>query len=185
MIFLLQPGIAAAVTSSGPTSCPTGQAPLASYDSTTDQITYTCATAPTGSASGGNLTIPVSQQNPTPTAGGKLTYTPLEPLPGGSACAYNSLSSYLSLVFNILLSIGAMIAVVTLVLGGITYMISEVVDKKAAARRRMWASIVGLLLLLTCWLILYNINPNLVKLGLPTFDTPCAGAGTPSTASGA
>jgi hypothetical protein len=97
-------------------------------------------------------------------------YVPLEPLPGATANSYNSLSAYLNLVFKILISIGAMIAVVTLVIGGITYMVSEIVDKKSEARRRMQAAIIGLLLLLTCWLILYEINPNLTTFALPGID---------------
>lgn len=95
-----------------------------------------------------------------------LTYVPLEPLNNASATTYNSLSAYLNLVFNILLSIGGMIAVVTLVLGGITYMVSEIVDKKSEARKRMQAAIIGLLLLLGCWLILHEINPNLTQFSL-------------------
>jgi hypothetical protein len=127
---------------------------------------------------------------PSAQAAQKLTYTPLEPLPGGDANSYNSLSAYLALMFNILLSLGAMIAVVTLVFSGITYMVSEVVDKKSAARQRMLASVIGLGLLLTSWLILNSINPNLTKFSLlipgsaaqatpgatqPTVTTPTAG----------
>jgi|GEM_PF-4887532 len=88
-------------------------------------------------------------------------YVPLEPLPGANPDTYNSLGTYLKLLFNILLSIGGMIAVVTLVLGGITYMVSEIADKKSEAKKRMQSAIIGLLLLLSCWLILHEINPNL------------------------
>jgi hypothetical protein len=84
-------------------------------------------------------------------------------------------------MFNILLSLGAMIAVVTLVLAGITYMISEVVDKKSAARRRINAAFIGLGLLLTSWLILYTINPNLVKLCILNLDQQCGGNVTTGT----
>jgi hypothetical protein len=124
---------------------------------------------------------PTTATASTNTGNGKLTYTPLEPLPGGdsSGSTYNSLSKYFSLMFNIFLSLGAMIAVVSLVFGGITYMISEVVDKKAAARRRITASFIGLGLLLTCWLILNTINPNLVHPCIFNLDAQCgASAGT-------
>ncbi len=99
-----------------------------------------------------------------------LTYIPLEPLNNAPADTYNSLSTYLNLVFKILISIGAMIAVVTLVFGGITYMTSEVVGNKEAARKRMQAALIGLFLLLTCWLILHEINPNLTQFALPGID---------------
>lgn len=117
-----------------------------------------------------------SATTPASSGGGPLTYTPLEPLPNGNAGTYNSLEQYLNLMFNILLSIGAMIAVVTLVLGGITFMISEVVDKRAAAKRRIQAAFIGLGLLLSCWLILNTINPNLTKFSLPGIDNATTGA---------
>ena len=107
-----------------------------------------------------------------PATGNKLTYIPLEPLPGGNANSYGTLSAYLNLVFKILISIGAMVAVVTLVLGGITYMISEVVDKKSDAKRRIQAALIGLFLLLTCWLILNQINPNLTQFNLVFSNQP-------------
>ena len=113
-----------------------------------------------------------------PATGGKLVYIPLEPLPGGNTSSYNSLSVYLNLVFKILISIGAMVAIITLVLGGITYMVSEIVDKKSEAKRRIQAALLGLLLLLTCWLILYEINPKLTQFSLAGIDQP--GARTPS-----
>lgn len=103
-----------------------------------------------------------------------LVYVPLEPLPGTTPgdAAYGSLSLYLNLVFKILISIGAMVAIITLVLGGITYMVSEIVDKKSEAKRRIQAAILGLLLLLTCWLILYEINPKLTQFSLAGIDQP-------------
>ena len=112
-----------------------------------------------------------------------LTYIPLEPLPGGTKENYSSLPAYLNLLFNILLSIGAMIAVVTLVLGGITYMVSEVVDKKSEAKKRMQAAIIGLLILLGCWLILYTINPNLTRLSVPGLENAPGAPASPGGAS--
>lgn len=141
--------------------------------------------------SGANSNTPSTASTPTNSSGGKLTYTPLEPLPndkcGGNTTnctTYNSLSAYLNLMFNILLSIGAMFAVITLVLGGITIMISEVVDKRTAARRRIQAAFIGLGLLLTCWLILNTINPDLTKFSLLGLDQAVAGASGSSSSSG-
>ncbi len=111
-----------------------------------------------------------------------ITYTPLEPFPNATTATYNSLGLYLNFVFKILLSLGAMVAVVTLVFGGIAYMVSEIADKKTEARKRIQAALLGLFLLLTCWLILYEINPNLVKFCLPGLDAACQGAMAPSTA---
>lgn len=137
---------------------------------------------PDGSTTNVSVGSQPTYTNATPSAAattkGALTYVPLEPIPGGDAGTYNSLERYLNLMFNILLSIGAMIAVITLVLGGITFMISEVVDKRSAAKRRIQAAFIGLGLLLTCWLILNTINPNLTKFSLPGIDQPTANGST-------
>lgn len=123
---------------------------------------------------------PSSSAIPQNTSGTRLTYTPLEPLPGAEASTYSSLSKYLSYMFTLLLSIGAMIAVVTLVIAGITYMVSEVVDKKSQAKERIRAAFWGLALLLTSWLILHTINPNLLNFSLfdSTVGAPTPGAPT-------
>ncbi|MEK7108950.1 MAG: hypothetical protein AAB919_00745 [Patescibacteria group bacterium] len=136
----------------------------------------------------GGCSVPVGANANTPSNtntlanGGRLTYIPLEPLPGGNPASYGSLSAYLNLVFKILISIGAMVAIITLVLAGITYMVSEIADKMSEAKRRIRAALLGLLLLLTCWLILYEINPSLLKFCIFGIDTTCSSAGTPPAA---
>lgn len=92
-----------------------------------------------------------------------LSYTPLEPIPGqdGTPADFCGL---LNLLFKVLIYLGGMIAVLFLVLGGIAYMVSEVVDKRTAARERIKASLIGLLILLASYLILFTVNPNLVNV---------------------
>lgn len=98
------------------------------------------------------------------TSGGVLNYTPLEPLPGlenvqsGRLNFANLLESF----FTILISIGGLLAVLMLIIGGITYMVSDVVHKKTAALKRIQAAIWGILLLVASWLILNTINPQLL-----------------------
>jgi hypothetical protein len=163
-------------------SCPTGQ----TYSNVNG--TPGCVPMPTIPTPTQPAYTPQTVQ-PANTGSARLTYTPLEPLKGSDMTPYNSLPAYLALVFNILLSIGATIAIVTIVISGITYMVSEVVNKKAEARRRMLASVIGLLLLLTCWLILNTINPNLVNLALIIPGSPATaqpqGAGQPGVYSSA
>jgi hypothetical protein len=113
------------------------------------------------------------------TSGGVLNYTPLEPLPGlenvqsGRLNFANLLESF----FTILISIGGLLAVLMLIIGGITYMVSDVVHKKTAALKRIQAAIWGILLLVASWLILNTINPQLLTFSAlirpaPSSQTP-------------
>ncbi|MBY0472960.1 pilin [Patescibacteria group bacterium] len=91
-----------------------------------------------------------------------LSYTPLEPIPGQSSSQPN-FCELLNILFKVLIYLGGMVAVLFLVLGGIAYMVSEVVDKRSAARERIKSSVIGLLILLSSYLILFTVNPNLVN----------------------
>ena len=91
-----------------------------------------------------------------------LSYTPLEPIPGQTNKQPN-FCELLNTLFKVLIYLGGTIAVLYLVLGGITYMVSEVVDKRSLARDRIKAALIGLLILLASYLILFTINPNLVN----------------------
>ncbi len=91
-----------------------------------------------------------------------LTYTPLEPLPGQSTQSSN-FCQLLNLVFKYLIYLGGAIAVLFLVLGGIGYMVFEVVNKRTQARERIKSSVIGLLVLLGSWIILSTVNPTLVN----------------------
>ena len=91
-----------------------------------------------------------------------LSYTPLEPIPGQAGVA-TDFCGLLNTLFKVLIYLGGMVAVLFLVLGGITYMVSEVVDKRSMARERIKSSIIGLIILLSTYLILFTINPTLVN----------------------
>jgi hypothetical protein len=112
---------------------------------------------------------------------GNLKYTPLEPLPGESQLLNSqgqytgNLGNLLNIFFKILLSLGAFTAVVMLVIGGITYMMSDVVSTKEEARHRIQSAFYGLLLIIGAVLILNTINPQLVNFN-NVF--PAAGFGT-------
>lgn len=115
-------------------------------------------------------------------------YIPLEKFEGinqtGSA---QSLQETLNFAFKILFSVGGLIAVLTLIIGGIVYMVSDVVNKKSQALNRIRAALWGLGLLAISWLILYTINPDLLKFNFnanrmstspPTQTQTANGSGT-------
>ncbi|MBI2004660.1 hypothetical protein HYS79_00685 [Patescibacteria group bacterium] len=102
---------------------------------------------------------------PPGTPAGELCYTPLEPLPGNidESGKPGSFGSLLNGVFRILISLGGLVAVLALVIGGITYMVSDIADKKEQARKRISGALWGLLILISSVLILQTINPQLLN----------------------
>jgi hypothetical protein len=132
----------------------------------------------------------------TATAGGctagVCTYVPLEPLPCAPDISAQdcqkaqsgtvNFSQYVSFMFRLLITLGALFAVLMLVIAGIGYMISDSVPSIDAAKQRARAALYGLLLLTACWLILYTINPNLLRFDLFATDVPAvANSGAPGT----
>ncbi len=100
-----------------------------------------------------------------PTGSGNLTYTPLEPLPGleNAQSGQGNFAELVGGIFRILINLGAFLAVVVLVLGGISYMFSEATVKKLVAKERIKAALWGLAILAASWLILNTINPQLIS----------------------
>src|SRR3989344_1951788 len=123
--------------------------------------------------------------NPNSICNGKTcTYTPLEPIPGLPQSG-NDFAGFLNGMFKLLFTIGGMIAVASLVYGGITYMVSEIVGKIEWAKRQMRAALWGLALLVAAWLILYTINQDLITFKLNvqsiTTNTPTPATNTSQT----
>ena len=57
-----------------------------------------------------------------------------------------------------------MLAVIRLVYAGFLYMGSDIFDKKSAAKEAIQNAIIGLLLLVTTFIILNQINPDILNL---------------------
>ena len=95
-----------------------------------------------------------------------LEYIPLEPLPGVDQSGQADFGDLISGFFRILINLGAFVAVTVLVIGGITYMVSEKSFSKLIAKERIKAALWGLAILAGAWLLLYTINPQLLTLTL-------------------
>lgn len=80
--------------------------------------------------------------------------------------ANGDLSGYINRLFVIALSVGAMLAVLRLVYAGYIYMVSGVGNfaSMGKAKEIIGSVTFGLLLLLGIYLILYQINPDILKL---------------------
>lgn len=95
-------------------------------------------------------------------------FVPLESF-GGSrklADAYNTpeLGPFIQKVFVGAISLGAILAVLRLAWAGFTYMASDLPGVKSSAKEIISDTFLGLFLLLGIWLILYQINPDILKL---------------------
>ncbi len=90
----------------------------------------------------------------------------------------NSLSGYLNAIFETCISLGAIAAVVRIVYGGFLYMGSDIVSSKGKAREIISDATIGLVILLSIWLVLYQINPCILNLNavLNSFTTTATGS---------
>jgi hypothetical protein len=94
-----------------------------------------------------------------------LTYVPLEPLVGVNQSGQAPFGELIGGFFRILINVGAFLAVVMFVIGGIIYMVSDSTFKKLKGKETVKAALIGLGILAGAWLILNTINPQLL-----TFD---------------
>lgn len=98
-------------------------------------------------------------------------YIPLANLPGYPEEGFSfeddcPLGKFLNIFINIFIGIVAAIAMVMIVMGGISYVTSDLVTSKEEARSSIKNAIFGLIIALTCYLILNTINPSLLNLCL-------------------
>lgn len=97
--------------------------------------------------------------------------TLLAPLPGttescsGGVCQ-TTLQTYLPNLFKLLIGLSAVWAVVMIVIGGFQYMTTDAFSGKEEGKARIWGAVKGLFLVIGAWLILNEINPNLLKINL-------------------
>ncbi|MBP6883796.1 MAG: lytic murein transglycosylase [Candidatus Pacebacteria bacterium] len=82
----------------------------------------------------------------------------------------NALGGYINTIITLVIGIAAVLAMVMIVMGGIEYMTSELISSKEAGKQRINNAILGLLIALGAWLILYTINPDLLNtnVGIPS-----------------
>lgn len=77
--------------------------------------------------------------------------------------AATGLGSYLNLMIKIFIGICAVLSVVMIVTGGIEYMTSELAHTKEAGKERIEHALLGLVIALGAYALLYTINPDLLK----------------------
>jgi cell wall-associated NlpC family hydrolase len=86
---------------------------------------------------------------------------PLAPLPGFTGNP--DLGQWLESLFTILIVIAGLLALIMIIVGGITYITSESFGDKGKGKSYIMNAIAGLVLALGAWVILNTINPNLAE----------------------
>ena len=95
------------------------------------------------------------------------SYTPLAPLPigdGGTLSTSYTINGYLSGMLKLIIALGGALSILMAIVGGTQYVASGVSpDAKNGAKERVQNALTGLALILTSYLILNSINPQLVQ----------------------
>lgn len=105
-------------------------------------------------------------------------YTPLVRIPGLPAAGPVDLSMYMIGLYNFLLSIVGIVAVMMLIFGGMRY-ITAMGSSSAisSAKDIVTSALFGLLLALISWVIVSTINPDILYIKNPTSKLPPSTAG--------
>jgi uncharacterized membrane protein len=108
-----------------------------------------------------------------------LTYQPLVGIPGVNNTA-TDFNLYINQLYFLSISLAALLAVIKIIIGGVKWMLTDVVTSKSDAKNDIRSALLGLLLIVSAVLILGTINPQLRQLnvlgGAPALN-PLPGGG--------
>jgi hypothetical protein len=99
-------------------------------------------------------------------------YVALEPLPGltDNATAQNDIGNYLQVIFNWGIALAVVLSTLMIIVGGVQYMTIDSVAGKSDGIEKIKGAVAGLILALSAWLILNQINPQLLNRSLSIID---------------
>jgi len=92
-------------------------------------------------------------------------YIPLAQVPGLTpGSGKQALGQYINSIYTLSIGIGAVLAVLMIVVGGLQYMGTDIFSKKGEGKTRIQNALLGLGLLLASFLILQTVNNDLTSL---------------------
>jgi uncharacterized membrane protein len=94
-----------------------------------------------------------------------LTYQPLVGIPGVNNTA-TDFNLYINQLYFLSISLAALLAVIKIIIGGVKWMLTDVVTSKSDAKNDIRSALLGLLLIVSAVLILGTINPQLRQLNV-------------------
>lgn len=111
----------------------------------------------------------------------QLNYQPLVGIPGLSESQLN-FNAYINQLYFLSISIAALLAVIKIIIGGVKWMLTDIVTSKSDAKNDIRSALVGLVLIVSAVLILETINPQLRNLnvleGAPALIIPASTSNT-------
>jgi hypothetical protein len=115
------------------------------------------------------------------------SFIPLTSIPGiQEAVASDSLAILLNNLYKLCIGLAAVIAVLKIIQGGVTYMLGDSVTEKKEAKHHIAMAVLGLVFILSPYLVFSVIDPRILKLDVdvsglkPPAVTPQAAAPGPS-----
>jgi hypothetical protein len=110
------------------------------------------------------------------TAFAQTDYTPLAPIPQlQNAAGKVNINTFLPGLVKFAIGLAAAMAVLRIVIAGFTYISTDAWGKKSDAKTMIEEALLGLLLAIGAYTILYTVNPQLVQFNLSTPNLPRAG----------
>lgn len=110
-----------------------------------------------------------------------VTLAQVETLVGipGLADPSVNIDDYINTLYALSISIAAFLAVIKIIIAGVKWMMSDIVTSKEEAKKDIWGSTLGLLLIISAVLIFNTINPQITTTSLfiapvnnPTYTSP-------------
>jgi len=77
-----------------------------------------------------------------------------------------SFGSYINALYALSISIGALMAVIKIIIAGVRYMLSDIVTSKSEAISDIRGAVLGLLIVISAVVVLQEINPQLVETNI-------------------
>lgn len=87
-----------------------------------------------------------------------------------------NMAEFINVAFETTLVVGAILAVARITWGGFIYMTKDSFPSKMDAKKIITDAVIGLVLLMSIWLILRQINPDILKLDFVVPNTSTGGA---------
>ena len=129
-----------------------------------------------------SIARPALAQTPcTPSANGYCLLAPL-PLSGADSSVQNNINiaTYIPAIIKLITGLAGGLAVIMIMVGGVEYVTSATGMGKTNGKDRIQNALIGLLLVIGAYTILYTINPNLVKINLNIQTLPTNTTGVPA-----
>lgn len=127
----------------------------------------------------GGVTVPPIQKS-------SGEFVPIVGIPGVPLTGDASIGSVLNGLFRIVIVMAGLLAVIYIVIGGFEYMVSGARAEKKDGKERIQSAVIGLILLLSSYIILNVINPDILDLEpFRTTLTPAPEQQGPAAAGGA